>query len=669
MINTVLRQLFLCILLVATLVSCTARAAEIDGLLHDLEQTHTFSDVSISPDGRWITWTEVRANESEKGDTFLLDRKNPDSGEPKPIEAALHPAITWAPDSSQFAFLSDTGPSQRQIFVMRTAGGAARKMTDLSGYITDLRWSPDGKQIAFLYAEHGGGGGPLEAGAAQVGEIGSAIRNQRICFMSAEGGEVHQLSPADLNIYEYAWSPDGSRFTAIAAPGPADNNWWIAKLYVADAQSGEMRIVYSPSQQIAIPRWSPDGKRIAFIGGLMSDQGFVGGDVYLTSAEGGPVKNLTSGKKFSASSLRWRDDRTIVLTAAKDGGGMIASLDTTSGRVESLWQGSEGLHQDGNDADLAFAADAKTSVAIRSSWEKPPEIWAGSAGEWQQVTHKNAGQQPHWGKAESIVWNSGPYRVQGWLLYPQNFDPSKRYPMIVSIHGGPAGEHSASWPNSHFDMSVMAGLGYFVFFPNPRGSYGEGEAFTRANVKDFGYGDLKDVLAGLDTVLKKVPVDASRIGVTGWSYGGFMTMWTVTQTNRFHAAVAGAGIANWQSYYGQNSIDEWMIPYFGASVYNDPAVYAKSSPITFINRVKTPTLVLVGERDEECPAPQSFEFWHALKTLGVPAKLVVYPGEGHRFKEPQNNLDRMRRTAAWFDQYLAAEQTRSASGQSKTATP
>jgi dipeptidyl aminopeptidase/acylaminoacyl peptidase len=214
--------------------------------------------------------------------------------------------------------------------------------------------------------------------------------------------------------------------------------------------------------------------------------------------------------------------------------------------------------------------------------------------------------------------------VQGWLIYPENFDSSKRYPMIVEIHGGPAGERAASWPSSRFDMSVMAGLGYFVFFPNPRGSYGEGETFTKANVREFGSGDLRDILAGVDAVMSRLPVDGSRIGVTGWSYGGFMTMWTVTQTNRFRAAVAGAGIADWLSYYGQNSIDQWMIPYFGASVYDDPAVYAKSSPITFIKRVKTPTLVVVGERDGECPAPQSFEFWHALNNLQVPTQIVVY---------------------------------------------
>jgi dipeptidyl aminopeptidase/acylaminoacyl peptidase len=225
--------------------------------------------------------------------------------------------------------------------------------------------------------------------------------------------------------------------------------------------------------------------------------------------------------------------------------------------------------------------------------------------------------------------------------------------MVVEIHGGPSGVRTPSWPSARFDMSAMASLGYFVFFPNPRGSYGEGEAFTRANVKDFGGGDLRDVLAGVDAVLKQAPVDNHRIGVTGWSYGGYMTMWTVTQTDRFRAAVAGAGIADWLSYYGENSIDRWMTPFFGTSVYNDPAVYAKSSPITFIKQVKTPTLVVVGERDGECPAPQSFEFWHALKDLGVPAELIVYAGEGHAFHDPKDRFDVMHRALEWFDKYLA----------------
>jgi dipeptidyl aminopeptidase/acylaminoacyl peptidase len=242
--------------------------------------------------------------------------------------------------------------------------------------------------------------------------------------------------------------------------------------------------------------------------------------------------------------------------------------------------------------------------------------------------------------------------VQGWLLYPQNFDASRKYPLVVVVHGGPSSQLEPRWGSGLGLPLPLASAGYFLFFPNPRGSYGQGEEFTRANVKDFGGGDLRDILAGVDEVIKSAPVDNARVGLTGWSYGGFMTMLAVTKTGRFRAAVAGAGISNWQSYYGENQIDQWMIPFFGASVYDDPAVYAKSSAINFIKNARTPTLVMVGDRDKECPAPQSFEFWHALKTLGVPTELMIYAGEGHAISKVEHRRDVLTRAAAWFDQYM-----------------
>jgi dipeptidyl aminopeptidase/acylaminoacyl peptidase len=242
--------------------------------------------------------------------------------------------------------------------------------------------------------------------------------------------------------------------------------------------------------------------------------------------------------------------------------------------------------------------------------------------------------------------------IQGWLLYPADYDLSKHYPMVVSVHGGPGGGEEPSWPGPFFDLALLSQEGYFVLFPNPRGSFGEGEAFAAANVRDFGYGDFRDILAGVDYVVKTLPVDDRRIGIAGWSYGGYMSMWAVTRTNRFRAAVAGAGIANWQSYYGENDIGQWMIPFFGASVYDDPEVYARSSPISFIKNVKTPILILVGDRDGECPAPQSFEFWHALRTLGVETQLVVYPDEGHMIWQAEHERDVTKRTLQWFEQHL-----------------
>jgi dipeptidyl aminopeptidase/acylaminoacyl peptidase len=199
-------------------------------------------------------------------------------------------------------------------------------------------------------------------------------------------------------------------------------------------------------------------------------------------------------------------------------------------------------------------------------------------------------------------------------------------------------------------------MGYFVLCPNPRGSFGQGEAFTQGNVKDFGYGDFQDIMAGVDSIAREYPIDSKKLGIHGHSYGGYMTMWAETQTNRFSAAVSGAGLSNWTSYYGLNDIDEWMIPFFGASVYDDPKVYEKSDPIRHVKDVKTPTLIIVGDRDGEVPASQSVEWWHALKTLGVPTELVVYPNEGHAIgRDPAHAQDYTRRTIEWFAEWFAKQ--------------
>jgi dipeptidyl aminopeptidase/acylaminoacyl peptidase len=315
---------------------------------------------------------------------------------------------------------------------------------------------------------------------------------------------------------------------------------------------------------------------------------------------------------------------------------------------------------------LSATADHSLFVFHASTFDRPTEIYEARPGAVMtgggsnaglegvtQLTHLNDDVEPAWGKSVSLDWSSDGFHVQGWLMLPKGYDPAKKYPLIVEVHGGPAAAVVAHWGGGGgLSATAFSALGYFVLQPNPRGSYGQGEAFTQANRKDFGYGDLRDILAGVDTVLAKYPVDANRVGLTGWSYGGFMSMFAVTQTQRFKAAVAGAGISDWQSYYGENSIDQWMIPYFGASVYDDPAVYAKSSAISYIKQVKTPTLAVVGDRDGECPAPQSYEFWHALRDQHVPTQLVVYPNEGHGFVDPIHRRDVMERAVEWFGQYL-----------------
>ena len=646
-------------LLLACLFPMTLTAQTMQQLTEQLGKTVLYGDVALSPDGTHVAWVQSTAAATSKqtyvreiaGDAPATLVKIPISSERIDSDPA------WAPDSKTLAVFSSADKGeQRQLWRVNADGSESKKLTSLNGYAARPRWSHNGKQIAFLYIEGAGGGGPLMAAPTTTGVIDTAIHNQRIAILDVSSGQVRQVSPENLHVYDFDWSPDDKMFIATAAPGPGDNNWWIAQIYTIDIAKGNATSIYKPSLQVAVPRWSPDGKSIAFIEGLMSDEGFHGGDLFTISADGRDLTNRTRDRKSSVSSLFWLTSDRILFTEIVGGGGAISELTPANNSVRTIWKGAEALHAFGNFPDFALSKDGKFAAAERSTFDIPPEIWVGPIGEWRQLTNNNSALSATWGKSESLEWANEGFNIQGWLLSPAKIESGRKYPLVVLIHGGPSSAVTPDWP-AGFGMSraIIAALssrGYYVLMPNPRGSYGQGEEFTRANVKDFGYGDLRDILAGIDTATKKYPIDPARLGVTGWSYGGYMTMWTVTQTNRFHAAVAGAGIANWQSYYGQNLIGQWMIPFFGASVYDDPAVYEKSSPIHFIKNAKTPTLVIVGERDAECPAAQSYEFWHALKTLGVPTKLIVYPGQGHMFIEPKHQVDRLDQTVAWFDKYL-----------------
>lgn len=625
--------------------------------IHTLFAANTFAQVAISPDGKRVAWVENIAEGSSSIYVSLLSgadvRRVSAAGNGKHSEDS----IAWSPDSRRIAFLSDAQtPGQAQLYVAAASGGPATRLTSVKGFLASPGWSPDGKTIAMLFTENATrAAGPLVAETPQTGVIEDAVTEQRLALVDANGGKLRQISPSDMYVYEYDWSPEGRSFVTTAAHGNGDDNWYIAQIYTIDAAGGEMKSIYKPpiDTQIANPAWSPDGKSVAFIGGLMSDEPAVGGDIFVIPAAGGEARNVTPGMKASASWITWSSGGARILFGEDvDGESGIATVEVAGGKIETLWHSPEHLTANSWGTMVSLASDGHTSAVIRQSLGRPPEVWAGAMGQWKQITSRNADIKPAWGEVKSVHWTNEDFNLQGWLLYPLDFDPAKKYPMVVNVHGGPSSMARSAWPGARSFAVALSAAGYFVFFPNPRGSYGQGEAFTRANVKDFGYGDFRDILAGVDQVLKEAPVDEHRLGITGWSYGGYMTMWAVTQTNRFAAAVAGAGLANYQSYYGENQIDQWMIPFFGASVYDDPQVYAKSSPITFIKKAKTPTLVLVGDSDGECPTPQSYEFWHALKSLGVETQLVVYEHEGHMFASAAHQRDVIERVAAWFDAHL-----------------
>jgi dipeptidyl aminopeptidase/acylaminoacyl peptidase len=659
--------------------------AHIDEVLRGLNRGRSFGQVAISPDGARIAWIEgARGGEILVASPTDLTKSERVTAAAKSEQHCREGEIAWEPNSKGLAFFSDCANPGKQpdLYLSHLDGSPAKRLTAINGLPQAPAFSPDGSKIAFLYVE--GATRPAGALAAMkppsgvIGEDGVEIQRVAVAQTDATAAAPTLATPANLHVYEFDWAPDSSGLAYIAADPPGENNWWVAKLYT-QTLSGEPKAILDPAAvkgalhglQIAVPRWSPDGKSIAFIGGLMSDQGSTGGDVWIVSAEGGSPRDLSQGRPTSPAWIQWGTNDYLFVSELAGGNSQLIRYKLGVDRTGkgSVTFGSPifsipGTVGDGRmEMSLSSTADRSMFVFGASSFEHPREIYAAKPGTVMtsglegvmQLSHWNDGAQPAWGKSESLSWKSDGFRVQGWLLLPKDYDPSKKYPLIVEVHGGPAAAVTARWGGGGgLSSTAFSALGYFVLEPNPRGSYGQGEAFAQANRKDFGYGDLRDILAGVDAVQSKYPVDPQRVGITGWSYGGFMTMFAVTQTNRFKAAVSGAGLSNWQSYYGENSIDQWMIPYFGASVYDDPAVYAKSSAINYIKKAHTPTLVVVGDRDGECPAPQSYEFWHALRDQRVPTQLVVYPNEGHGFVNPEHRRDVMDRAVEWFEKYMPA---------------
>lgn len=642
----------------------------VEQAIRAMSGAHEISEAAISPDGRRVAWveslTEKNGAPSSNSAIYVADRKS--GAAPQRVTASSAGAaasehdVAWSPDSTHLAFFSDAAhPGESELYVS-TLTGSPHQLTHVKGDVSSPLWSPDGKTISFLYIPNAPrAAGPLAAETQPEGVIRTDSYEQRLALVDTANGQLRLISPADMYVYEYDWSPDSAKIAATAAHGNGDDNWYDAEIYIFDAlHITAPQSIYKSGMQIGTPKWSPDGTSVAFIAGLMSDEGSIGGDIYTVPANSSnatsDARDVTPDIKASPSSLQWSSDsHSIVFGEIIDGQSGVASVNVDSGEISQLYTGAERLGSNGYGVAVSLSHDGKTAAAVRQSYSQPPEVWAGPIGNWKQVTHVNSALHPAWGKSESLHWGSdmdADQKIQGWLLYPINYDPSKKYGLIVTVHGGPASATLPAWPAIRSYYATLPAAGYFVLFPNPRGSYGQGEAFTKANVKDFGGGDFRDIMAGADAALRSLPIDPDRLGITGWSYGGFMSMWAVTQTHRFKAAVIGAGLSDWLSYYGENQIDKWMTFYFGDTVYNDPAVYAKSAPIDFVKNVQTPSLIVVGDSDGECPPPQSFEFWHALVTFGVPTEFVIYPHEGHGFSNPAHSRDIIYRAVAWFDSHL-----------------
>jgi len=649
-----LAKLLLCFLVAA----CQLCAGDNDALLDPFFSTHFLQEVSISPDGRKVAWVQMelgKGNQYSKNVYVACAQRGCSPQVVDTFDDADRYGLAWSPDSEHLTFIVAAPDRSPRLAIADTDVHRIRTLGELTGVLSSPHWSPDGQYVSVL-RDSG-----TKSQSEDVDKVHILVhpekRHQQVVLLSADSGTIREVTPSNLFVYEYDWAPDGKVLAVTAAPAVEDNRWWTAQLYTVNVESGRPTLVYKPELQIAYPKWSPDGKYIALIGGLMSDFIAPGGDLYLIETASGVARNLTAGLKSSVTWVGWQASSRVLTAEIVDGEGQVASIGLQNGTRQVLWQGTDAPFATQAEFNpfgfsLAISRDGQMTAGVRTSFDRAPEVWSGPIGKWQQITHVNEQAKRTWGKAKSLHWTSEGRRLQGWLLYPSEFSSARKYPLVTVVHGGPASAALAHWGIPFDNAEVLSQLGYFVFYPNPRGSMGLGERFTQGNVKDLGYGDLRDIESGVREILRIEPVDPKRVGITGWSYGGYMAMWAVTQTDLFKASVAGPGISDWTSYYGQVDIEQWMLPYFGTSLYKDPGIYARSSPVLFAGKARAPTFMYVGGQDSVCPPAQSLEFWRALKRFGVETDLLLFPNEGHRISQPADQRRVTREMVRWFGEHL-----------------
>src|ERR1700733_329005 len=373
-------------------------APEIDDVVKTLRAAHRFAETEISPDGTHIAWVETLTGKdgAPNGNTAMYVKNIKTDSAPVRVTAGLPAAfhaegnIAWSNDSKYFAFLTDAiKKDQQQLYIVPADGGAPRKLTHVKGFLDAPLFSPDNKTISVLFTENATrASGPLVAETPETGEIKDSFFEQRLAVIDVATGKLRQISPAGTYVYEYDWARDGLRFAVTAALGNGDNNWWVAELYTLEGASGLMKSIYKPQLQIANPVWSPDGEKIAFIEGLMSDAGLTGGDIFSVGASGGEAQDLTPEIKASPSWIGWTPEKKIIFTEFVGGDVGLASIDPQNKNVEALWRGGEYLTAGagGFSPTVSLAKDGATMACVRESYAAPPEVWAGKVGEWKQIT-------------------------------------------------------------------------------------------------------------------------------------------------------------------------------------------------------------------------------------------------------------------------------------------
>lgn len=637
----------------------------------DLMAVRNVGDVQISPDGQRVAYVVHEAdfaNNAYASDVYLV---SVEGGEPTRFirNLKLTPAsgspryranLRWSPDGRRLAFLSGR-EGAIQVYVMNVGGGEAERVTNSKTPVLGFEWSPDSAKIAYTALDP-----PSEEEVRRQSEkedvliVGANAKMVRLWLCDLATGEATQLTRGDYSVEGFSWSPDNRHIAFAVQATPDYINRWSTKIAVISVQGGEPRYVVDRPGTNNEPRWSPDGQTIAFLSaGGRSD--FLGNiNIHLVPASGGPVQALPFDEWIRE--YWWAaDGRSLYFMTDIGFSTGLFSVSATSAEVRRLTPEDKVCNW------FSFSRDNSRLACLLQDGAHLPDVYVSPVVPFEPKRLTNINPQFTdfaLGSMEPIQWGSTDgFQIEGLLVKPVGYEVGRRYPLLVYVHGGPIGNfHFSIFPQfgdhviptqaEPYPVQVFANLGYAVLLPHPRGSAGYGDRFRRANVKDWGGGDYRDIMAGVDYLIERGVADPQRLGVMGASYGGYMTSWIITQTGRFQAASTGASVTNLYSFYGQTDVSDVLDDYFGGPPWAAKQEYDQHSPMSFADRIRTPTLIQHGERDQRVPLAQAQELYRAIKKNGTPVEFAIYPRAGHVVLEPKLQREQMQRNIEWFTRWI-----------------